>query len=114
MLPKHFNEVLESLEQSSLCDVHFSDNTKTIIVTLEGDGVAEETKKLKEIQTMERILSAEMSYSYSEDELETLRKNVALQQGTVPTLLNDDDAKAEDIHYGGDINHELIKAKIDS
>lgn len=105
--PDYFDEVLENLENSSLCDVHFNDSLKTIIITLEGAGVAQETEKLRKIQEMEHIISAEMSYSYSEDELEALRKNVELGQGTVPEFLNDENAMAEDANYGGDINKQM-------
>jgi nitrate reductase NapD len=105
--PDYFDEVLDNLENSPLCDVHFNDKLKTIIITLEGTGVAQETEKLRKIQEMEHIISAEMSYSYSEDELEKLRKNVELGQGTVPDFLNDENATAEDANYGGDINRQM-------
>ena len=105
--PDYFDEVLDNLEASPLCDVHFDDSLKTIIITLEGAGVAQETEKLRKIQEMEHIISAEMSYSYSEDELEKLRKDVELGQGTVPKFLNDEDAMAEDANYGGDINRQM-------
>ncbi len=105
--PNHFKEVLEKLEHSPLCDVHFNDDIKTIIVTLEGVGVAEETQKLRKIQEMEHVIGAEMSYSYSEDELERLRNDVEMSQGTVPEFLINEDAKAEDANYGGDINRQM-------
>jgi nitrate reductase NapD len=105
--PDYFDVVLDNLENSPLCDVHFNDSLKTIIITLEGAGVAQETEKLRKIQEMEHIISAEMSYSYSEDELEKLRKNVELGQGTVPEFLKDENAKAEDANYGGDINKQM-------
>jgi periplasmic nitrate reductase NapD len=105
--PEHFSNVLEELEKSPICDVHFNDEATTIIVTLEGEGVAEETEKLRAIQSMDHIISAEMSYSYSEDELEKLRQDVELKQGTVPEFLTNDDAGAEDADYGGDINKQL-------
>ena len=107
--PDYFDEVLDNLEASALCDVHFDDSLKTIIITLEGAGVAQETEKLRKIQEMEHIISAEMSYSYSEDELEKLRKDVELGQGTVPAFLNDENAMAEDANYGGDINRQMKK-----
>ncbi len=105
--PEHFKSVLQALEKTPLCEVHFSDNSKTIIVTLEGSDVGEETAKLRKIQGMAHIISAEMSYSYSEDELDKLREGVELNQGTVPEFLVDENATAEDANYGGDINRQL-------
>ena len=105
--PEYFSEVLKNLEDSPICDVHFNNESTTIIVTLEGEGVGEETEKLREIQSMDHIISAEMSYSYSEDELDKLRQNVEMNQGTVPEFLKDDDAGAEEANYGGDINRQL-------
>ena len=107
VIPEHFSEVLNKLEQSDLADVHFSDGEKTIIVTIEGENVAAETGKLKTIQAMDHILSAEMSYSYNEEELDQLREDVELNSGVVPEFLKNEDARAEDAEYGGDINRQL-------
>lgn len=96
-----FADVLESLEQSDLCEVHLTDNSHRIVITLEGETVSEEMTKLKRIQAMDHVISAEMVYSYAEEELEQLREGVDAQIGQVPQVLEDDSADASDIHYGG-------------
>ena len=98
--PEHFETVLDGLERSTLAEVHFNDGEKTIIVTIEGENVGVETEKLREIQTMDHVLSAEMSYSYSEEELDKLREDVELSRGEVPEFLNNEDARAEVISIG--------------
>jgi nitrate reductase NapAB chaperone NapD len=60
-------------ENSGLCEVHFHDQKGKIIVTIEGGNISEEMKKMKAIQNMPGVLSADLAYSYSENEmLETI------------------------------------------
>jgi len=75
--PEHLKDVLESLNSSDFCETHFHDELGRIIVTIEGVDVGEEMKKLKLLQKTDRVLSAEMVYSYSEGELEKARENFA-------------------------------------
>ena len=50
---------------------------------------------------MPNVISAEMIYSYAEDELEAERSKL-LKSG-VPEWLNDPDITADKIKYGGDL-----------
>ena len=69
-LPEHLEAVKSGLEKSGLCDLHFSDELGRIIITVEGDENADETAKLKEIQQLPHVASADFSYTYTDDEKE--------------------------------------------
>ncbi len=102
--PKHIKEVLKELEESGLCDVYFHDEKSgKIIITIEGEDVNEETFKLRQIQTLPHVLSANMVYSYSEEEWESAAEYLQKLSNDVPEILNDENVKAEDIVYKGHI-----------
>lgn len=88
--PEHFEEVLNSLHASDLCDVHFHDEIGKIVITIEGENVDEEMKKMKQIQGLSHVLSAELIYSYSEDELAEAGKLFEKRENIVPEILKDD------------------------
>jgi len=98
--PENLEVVINSLKESDLCEYHLNDEKGRIIITVEGSGVEEEINKLSEIQTFPHIISAEMMYSYSEDELDKLRENIG---DNIPTWMNDENAKVKDIVYKGDL-----------
>ena len=100
--PEHAEALIEQFKQSDFCDFHIYENGN-IILTIEGDSVSDEMAKLKKIERIPHVLSAQMVYSYCEDELdegkEFLTKNKAM-----PDWLNDEKLKAEDIPpYQGDV-----------
>lgn len=66
-LPENLETLKVCLAESGLCDVHFSDELGRIIITVEGDENADETKKLKEIQKMPHVVSADFSYTYADE-----------------------------------------------
>lgn len=78
------------------------DDRGRIIITIEGEGVEQEIAKLRSIQQAEHVISAEMMYAYSEDELDALKTNVE-NSGSHPAWLNDESIRAEDIRYHGDL-----------
>jgi nitrate reductase NapD len=88
--PEHFKDVLKSLEDTDLCEVHFHDKKDRVIVTIEGEGVDEEMHKMKQIQCITNVLSAELVYSYSEDEIEKAKNLFEKQDNPVPNILKDD------------------------
>ncbi len=98
--PNTLNSVIENLKKSELCEYHLHDEKGRIIITVEGENVEEEISKLQEIQAFPDVISAEMVYSYDEEELDKLRENL---DDKIPEWLNDADAKAEDIVYHGDL-----------
>lgn len=67
--PEHFDEVLAGLRESEICEVHFNDEQGRIVVTIEGANINEEMEKMKTLSQTANVLSAEMIYAYSENEL---------------------------------------------
>jgi len=103
-LPENLDKLVENLKKCEICDYHYHDENGKVIVTIEGDGVNEEIKKLVELQKMEYVLSADMVYSYSEDELNEAMEKVQNSDG-VPEILTRNVNSAKEILYGGDINN---------
>ena len=69
-LPEHLESVKDSLISSGLCDIHFSDKLGRIVITVEGEKDADETAKLKQIQKLPHVASADFSYTYTDGELD--------------------------------------------
>ena len=106
--PEHIDDILEIVQNATFCDYHFHDKENgKIILTIEGENVDEEIKKLQIIQSLENVISAEMMMSYSEDELEREIRKLE-NQDPVPAMLNDDSLRAEDIVYHGDLRKKDI------
>jgi len=101
-LPKYLEEVVQSLKDCEACDYHMHDEKGRIIITIEGDGVAEELKKLSIIEAINHVITADMQMAYSEDELDA-HMEIITNGDAVPKILNDDDIKASDIVYNGDL-----------
>ncbi len=93
--PEKMTGVVESLKKSGLCEVHFHDQRGKVIVTIEGESISEEMKKMKTIQNMPDVLSAELAYSYSENEmLETVEQMKTAD--AVPEMLRDGSPGADE------------------
>lgn len=102
-LPENSDEVIKQLRDGGFCEVHHYENGN-IIVTIEGENVSEEIKKLKQIEQTPKVISASMVYSYSEDELEAERDKLQ-KLPDFPDWMNDDKIEAKDIKYGGDLRN---------
>ncbi|MEA3419951.1 MAG: chaperone NapD [Campylobacterota bacterium] len=99
---ENYDKVREALEASGLCDYHFGDQEKgKIIITVEGEGVEEEIKKLTAIQAIPHIIAADMMQTYQEELDDEIKKLEAA--GDVPDMLNDDSLTPQDIVYHGDL-----------
>ena len=96
-------EVVEALKLADYCDYHFHDDKGRIIVTIEGSGVEEEIAKLVKIQEMAHVIAADMSFAYSEDELDAERDKLEKEGTQIPHWLNDEKATKHDIQYNGDL-----------
>ena len=107
-LPKYLNEVVESLKNCDVCDYHMHDELGRIIITIEGAGVAEELKKLKVIEAIPHVMSADMQMAYSEDELSS-HMEVLENADAVPKVLNDPTIGAADIVYNGDLKKKDLE-----
>ncbi|WP_026803194.1 chaperone NapD [Aliarcobacter lanthieri] len=104
-LPKNLKNVIEDLKKSEICDYHMHDEIGRIIVTIEGKNVEEELKKLKVIEAIPNVISADMQMSYSEEELSS-HLEVLKNADAVPKVLNNKDIKVEDIVYNGDLKRK--------
>jgi len=107
-LPKYLDQVIEDLKNCDVCDYHMHDEKGRIIVTIEGEGVSEELKKLKVIESIPHIGSADMQMAYSEDELDD-HMDVLENSDAVPHMLHDDDLRPEDIIYNGDLKKKDLE-----
>jgi len=103
---EHYDKVQEWCEKSEICDFHFGDKEKgKIIVTIEGKDVSEEIEKLKEIQLAPYVIAADMMMTYQEDMLDEEVKK--LEESDPVKWLNNDNLKAEDIVYKGDLKKKF-------
>ena len=107
-LPKHINEVVESLKNCDVCDYHMHDDLGRIIITIEGNSVQEELKKLKVIENIPHVMSADMQMAYSEDELSS-HMEVLENSDAVPKVLNDNSINASNIIYNGDFKKKDLE-----
>jgi len=99
--PEHYDAVYLNLIESNLCDVHFGDKEKgIIIVTIEGESVEEEIAKVTSIEDLPYVISANMHMSYNEEELDKLREGIDLNK-TIEEL--NTEKKAEEIMYYGSL-----------
>ena len=108
-LPKYLDEVVEELKKCEVCDYHFHDEKGRIIITIEGEGVSEELKKLRVIEEIPHVITADMQMSYSEDELDEHMKIINNAEA-VPAVLQDDDIPVEKIVYHGDLKKKDLES----
>ena len=107
-LPKHLDEVVKSLKNCDVCDYHMHDEQGRIIITIEGTGVQEELKKLKVIEAIPYVMSADMQMAYSEDELNS-HLEVLQNADAVPKALNDDSINGSNMVYNGDLKKKDLE-----
>lgn len=101
--PEFLEEVLQAVRASAFCEYHIHDEKGRIIVTIEGKDTEEEIASLAEIKKIPHVISADMVFAYSEDELDKEREKLEKSEDNIPGWLNDPDAKISDIKYGGDL-----------
>ncbi|HUH43317.1 MAG: chaperone NapD [Sulfurimonas sp.] len=101
-VPKYLDEVVQSLKDCEACDYHMHDELGRIIITIEGAGVSEELEKLKIIEAIPHVVTADMQMAYSEDELDA-HMEVIKGGNVVPKILNDDNVDPSNIVYNGDL-----------
>jgi len=107
-VPKFLDEVVESLKNCEVCDYHIHDEKGRIIITIEGESVSEELKKLSVIEAIPHVVAADMQMAYSEDELDA-HMDVINNSDVVPKMLNDEDVEARDIVYNGDLKKKDLE-----
>lgn len=107
-VPKYLDELVSNLKASDACDYHFHDEQGRIIVTIEGENVSQELTKLKVIEEIPHVISADMQMAYSEDELDQ-HMEVISNSNVVPKMLNDDTINVKDIIYNGDLKKKDLE-----
>lgn len=107
-LPKHVDKVVESLKNCDVCDYHMHDEKGRIIITIEGEGVQEELKKLKVIEAIPHVISADMQMAYSEEELSS-HLEVLENADAVPKVLNDPTVTPANMVYNGDLKKKDLE-----
>ena len=111
VLPKNYDSVKTDLEAQGQCDYHFGDKEKgKMIVTVDGEGVEEEIKKLVSIQQTKNVLTADMMQTYQE-ELEGAIKDLE-EADVIPDMLNMDSVDVRDIIYNGDLKKKDFQGGI--
>ncbi len=105
VLPEHEDELVAIAQASDLCEYHLNENGK-IVVTIEGDDVVDDMRIMNEIRKFPHVLSAEMAYSYCEEELDEERDKL-LNNEELPSWLNNEEARVEDISYHGDLKKNV-------
>ncbi len=95
-------KVIIQIKAADCCDYHMHDEKGKIVVTIEGADVSEEIAKLRILEKMDGVISADMVYAYAEDELDQEREKLA-KGNKIPDWLNDPNAKPEDIKYNGNL-----------
>ena len=101
-VPKFLDEVVESLKNCEACDYHLHDEKGRVIITIEGEDVSEEIGKLKIIEAIPHVITADMQMAYSEDELDANIK-VINESDAVPNVLNDENVNIDNVTYHGDL-----------
>jgi len=108
-VPKYLDGLVEDLKRCDACDYHMHDDKGRIIITIEGEGVSEELKKMKVIEALPHVVSAEMQMAYSEDELD-MHMEMLANADVVPRMLHDNDIKPEEIIYNGDLKKKDLES----
>lgn len=99
--PEYVGFVLEQLNGSGQCEVYMHDELGRIIIILEGETTEEESQKLRIIQEIPHILSAEMAMAFSENEFSSEEGKFERVDDSIVDRLNDEKVDAKDIVYNG-------------
>ncbi len=98
---ENIDDVKKSLEESGICDIHFVDSEKgVIIVTIEGKNVEEEIQKVRILEALPKVISADMHMSYCEEELEEMMKDIDTNNSLQEINAN---KPIEEINYFGSL-----------
>ena len=103
--PEFIDTVLKKIDESGVCEYHLHDEKGRIIVTIEGEDVSEEIRKLNIISAWPHVIAADMQMSYSEEELDENIK-VLENRDAVPNILKKEDVDIEKVVYHGDLKRK--------
>ena len=82
--PEHLQDVITDINAIDLCEVHFYDDEGKIVVTIEGENISEQMERMKKIQALPNVFTANLSYSYCEEELATGLEQIQGSGDAVP------------------------------
>jgi len=100
--PENVENVEKSLKESKICEIHFDDKEKGIfIVTIEGANVEEEISKVRLLETLPDVISADMHMSYCEEELDEMKKEIIDSEAIAGDI--NSDKPIEEINYYGSL-----------
>jgi len=85
--PEKMQDVMSNINAIELCEVHFNDDEGKIVVTIEGENIDEQIDRMKKIQKIPFVVSANLSYSYTEEEAAAGLDKI-MASGNVPDDLN--------------------------
>ena len=98
---ENIDDVKKSLEETGICDIFFTDKEKgIIIVTIEGKTVEEEIEKVRILEGLPKVISADMHMSYCEEELEEMMKDID-KNGSLQEI--NSNKPIEEINYYGSL-----------
>jgi nitrate reductase NapD len=97
------DEVKSGILALDCCEIHAADDVGRIIIVIEGATTEEESQKLKLVQAVEHVLSAEMVYAYSESEFSPEDGKFERVPSEILDRLNTD-IPADKIVYNGHLN----------
>ena len=98
---ENIEDVKKSIEKTGFCDIHFVDNEKgIIIVTIEGKTVEEEIQKVRILEALPKVISADMHMSYCEEELKEMMKDIETNNSIQEVNAN---KPIEEINYYGSL-----------
>ncbi len=101
-LPKNIDALVEYFQNEDYVDYHLCDKaTGKIILTIEGEGVEEEIKKLVKIQQVPNVITADMMMTYQEELDEAIKE--LNEADMVPDILTRENVNVKDIVYNGDL-----------
>ncbi|UCE72637.1 MAG: chaperone NapD [Nitrospiraceae bacterium] len=66
---EHLQDVMDTINAMDFCEVHFFDGHGKMVVTIEGASIDEQMERMKKIQNSPSVISANLAYSYCEDEI---------------------------------------------
>lgn len=101
--------VRAQIEQIEGCEIYIEDNqSQQIIVVLEAPSTQEEIAINKHLESLKGVVSANMHYTYQEDELNAeLKTN---EQG-ICEFLNNTSIPAEQMNYAGSVAYLMGKKR---
>lgn len=99
--PEATESVIALLKDVEFCEIHLHEGAQ-IIITIAAKKLDNEIATIRKIEKMKGVYTAEVIYSYSEDELNAERDKIEMAPEH-PAWLNDENVKAEDIKYHGDL-----------